>query len=193
MLFCCCGLISAQTKTVVTQFGKKVLIYPNANNGLTPESASGNMQLGGILLKPTKLTTSGTNTLSIEGLQAGNTRDKLVVADATGVLKAVSPIQNIGSMNIVRKNTNYTVDENTDNVILADASNGNIIITIPTAVDKGRIFTIKRVDDNSLNSVTIKFINATIDETDTSVLVGSKVTFQFIKENESKWQTLSIF
>lgn len=39
--------ITAQTKTVVTKFGEKVTIYPNAINGLTPDVASGSVQLGG--------------------------------------------------------------------------------------------------------------------------------------------------
>jgi hypothetical protein len=186
------GFITAQTKTLVTQFGEKVIVYPNANNGVEPDAVSGSVRLGGVLIKPTKLTTTVDNTLSIEGLQTGISTDKLVVTDATGVLKTISPVLNVGSMNLVRKTVNYTADATSDNVILADASNGNIVITMPAGVATGRMFTVKRVD-SSVNTVTIQFTSEFVDETDTFITVGIKVCYQLIKESGTKWQTLSRF
>lgn len=186
------GFITAQTKTVVTPYGEKVIVYPNANNGVEPDAVSGSVQLGGALIKPTKLTTTVNNTLSIEGLQPGTTTDKLLVTDATGVLKTISPVLNVGSMNIVRKTVSYMADATLDNVILADASNGNIVITMPAGVAIGRMFTVKRVD-SSLNTVTIQFTSEFVDETDTFISVGVKVCYQLIKESGTKWQTLSRF
>lgn len=79
------GFMMAQTKTVVTQFGEKVIINPYANNGLT--AADGFTQLGGSLLKPTTLVTTSAFTLAIQGLETGATADKILVVDANGVLK----------------------------------------------------------------------------------------------------------
>ncbi|MCD9576978.1 hypothetical protein [Flavobacterium soyae] len=62
-----------------------------AENGLT--AASGKVQLGGALLKPTTLTTTAANTLTIAGLQTGSGTDNVLVADANGVLKWVTRAQ----------------------------------------------------------------------------------------------------
>jgi hypothetical protein len=60
-----------------------------ANNGLTKVADS--VQLGGALTKPTIITTTAANTLTIGGLQSGNlATDSLVVASTTGELKRVS-------------------------------------------------------------------------------------------------------
>jgi|GEM_PF-1478402 len=58
-----------------------------ADNGLT--QAAGNIRLGGNLITATTITTDAANTLAIAGLQAGTSTDKVVVADATGILKTV--------------------------------------------------------------------------------------------------------
>ncbi|WCC45514.1 hypothetical protein PJW08_05435 [Tenacibaculum finnmarkense] len=68
-----------QTSTTVT-----------ANNGLNIDAAN-NIQLGGALTKPTTITTSAANTLTIEGLEDGDaTTDKVVTVDASGVLRKVT-------------------------------------------------------------------------------------------------------
>jgi hypothetical protein len=60
-----------------------------ANNGLTRVGDS--IQLGGNLTKPTTITTTATNTLSIPGLQSGASTDSLLVADpTTGQLKRIA-------------------------------------------------------------------------------------------------------
>lgn len=85
------GFLIAQTETVLTPNGKKVLINPKtintANNGLT--RVLNNVQLGGILVKPTVLATTDSFTLAIKGLQTGDVTDKLLVMGTDGVLKAV--------------------------------------------------------------------------------------------------------
>jgi hypothetical protein len=86
------GFMMAQTETVATINGKKVQINPNslaaADNGLTVTGT--NIQLGGVLTKPSVLTTSGSNTLAISGLQLGSATDNIIVTDGSGVLKTVS-------------------------------------------------------------------------------------------------------
>lgn len=81
------GLIMAQTKTVVTQFGEKVTISPYANNGLSANN--GFIQLGGALTQPSVLTTTSSFTLAINGLQAGSASDNVLVTDTNGVLKYI--------------------------------------------------------------------------------------------------------
>ncbi|WP_338839969.1 hypothetical protein [Flavobacterium ginsenosidimutans] len=89
------GFLMAQTaqteETFVTVNGKRVKINPNsvnkADNGLTADSSK--VQLGGALLKPTKITTTQKNTLTIDGLQVGASTDNILVADTNGVLKWV--------------------------------------------------------------------------------------------------------
>jgi len=79
----------AQTKTVVTQYGEKVTIHPNANNGLTPNN--GNIQMGGTLTEPaTVIRASPDNTLAIKGLQTGTSADNIIVTDENGVLKTIT-------------------------------------------------------------------------------------------------------
>ncbi|AZJ35340.1 hypothetical protein [Tenacibaculum singaporense] len=64
---------------------------PSANNGLFI-NASNTIQLGGVLIQPTTIETSTTNTLAISGLENGNTTtDDIVTVDrTTGVLKKVT-------------------------------------------------------------------------------------------------------
>src|SRR5688572_2411159 len=81
------GFLMAQTKTVVTQNGEKVAITTGANNGLTANG--GYIQLGGALTKPSILTTTSFNTLSIQGLQVGADSDNVLVSDGNGVLKFI--------------------------------------------------------------------------------------------------------
>jgi hypothetical protein len=50
-------------KVVVTPYGEKVTVATGANNGLS--TTAGDVQLGGTLIKPTKITTSAANSLEI--------------------------------------------------------------------------------------------------------------------------------
>lgn len=77
-----------------------------ASNGLGVDAVTGEVQLGGTLLKPTTITADAAKTLAIAGLQAGMATDKIVVADGNGVLKTVDqstvapePLQIQGSTN----------------------------------------------------------------------------------------------
>ncbi|WP_426483940.1 hypothetical protein [Flavobacterium sp. 2] len=107
------GIALAQTKTVVTSNGEKVAIHPNANNGLTAEN--GNVQLGGDLVKPTTIQASSVNTLSVTGLQSGTTSDKVMVSDASGVLKTIDQSTLTIEPWQIEKTTNKAT-LNTDNI-----------------------------------------------------------------------------
>lgn len=73
----------------------------NASNGLS-KSGANTVQLGGSLIKPTTITASSANTLSIAGLQPGSKSDSLIVSDPSGVLRKISfneLIQNLNATN----------------------------------------------------------------------------------------------
>lgn len=126
-------LMAQETETVVTINGKKVQVNAvptTADNGLT--MTNGKIQLGGALLKPTTLTTTSANTLTIGGLQTGASTDNVLVADANGVLKWMTRAQfggdNLGNhtattaLNMVKNNINninsaYFVDRVAANTI----------------------------------------------------------------------------
>ncbi|MCG8858728.1 hypothetical protein [Tenacibaculum finnmarkense] len=89
------GTIYAHNGTAwVTQTSTTVTAAVIASNGLTIDTTDptkNNIQLGGALTKPTKITTDATNTLTIEGLEDGNaTTDKVVTVDANGLLRKVT-------------------------------------------------------------------------------------------------------
>ncbi|RYD96696.1 MAG: hypothetical protein EOP54_13080 [Sphingobacteriales bacterium] len=84
------GLQGVQGATGAT--GAAGTFSGTADNGLTFFTPT-NIQLGGILIKPTTLTTDATQTLAISGLQTGVNTDNIIVANpTTGVLKKVSAV-----------------------------------------------------------------------------------------------------
>jgi len=81
------GTLTSTVNGVTSSSG--VNLISSADNGLA--STSGNVQLGGTLTKPTKLSTTTTNTLSITGLQNGDvTTDGLLTVTPTGVIRKIS-------------------------------------------------------------------------------------------------------
>lgn len=151
------GFMMAQTKTVATVNGEKVVIHPNADNGIT--ASNGFMELGGTLIKPTSLTATDVNTLAIKGLQTGATTDNIIVSDANGVLKTISGSVLSSAKDLKVINSSYTVVD-TDYAIVASGITGDITITLPAAASsKGRILVINQdnVSNTSGNEVTVKF------------------------------------
>lgn len=77
-----CGYITAQKETILSPYGKKVIINTNslntADNGLTASNAK-NVQLGGTLIKATTLETDPINILEIQK----DTPDALQITDGT--------------------------------------------------------------------------------------------------------------
>jgi hypothetical protein len=87
------GIILAQTKTLITTNGEKVIMNINtvntADNGLTKTGE--NVQLGGDLIHQTIISTSSTNTMAVTGLQDGSSTDNIVAIEPlTGILKKIS-------------------------------------------------------------------------------------------------------
>ena len=71
------------------------------------------------------------NSLRLEGLQAGAVTDRRPVADATGVLKTIAAPNSLTA--IVKITTDYSVSDD-DHTIPADATMGNLRLTLPAAV-----------------------------------------------------------
>ncbi|KUJ62108.1 hypothetical protein AR687_08770 [Flavobacteriaceae bacterium CRH] len=116
------GFMIAQTKTVVTPNGEKVTISPFANNGLSQNN--GFTQLGGALTKASVLTTTSSNTLAIQGLQAGAATDNVLVNDSNGVLKYVPRASFTGADNL--GNHIATMDLNMSNKNITNIFNAYI-------------------------------------------------------------------
>ena len=127
------GLLIAQTKTVVTQFGEKVTIHPNVNNGLTANN--GYIQLGGPLTQASVLTTNSSNTLAIQGLQTGSTADNVLVTDANGVLKYVSRSGFSGADNLGNHIATQDLNMNSNSITAA----ADITATGKTSTQKAAI------------------------------------------------------
>jgi hypothetical protein len=73
-----------------------------ANNGLT--KTGNNIKLGGALVEATTVTTTGTNTLAVAGLQGSSSADSVVMADAsTGVLRRMK-LSDVGANAITADN-----------------------------------------------------------------------------------------
>jgi len=128
------GVLTSSVNGVVSSPGLNLI--SSVNNGLSNDN--GNAQLGGPLIKPTTLSTSSTNTLSITGLQNGNisTDSLLVVAATTGVVRKIS--------------TSVLTGDGFMSVVLA-TSNGQRRFATPAAITNPRKIQVYR------NGVTVEF------------------------------------
>jgi hypothetical protein len=102
-----------------------VNVLTGADNGLTP--TNGNVKLGGSLTAATTITTDATKTLAIAGLQDGANTDKIVVANAAGVLKSIDRSTLEGDLRLVGVNNHITQDAGTDGTSVGTGE-GNIAL-----------------------------------------------------------------
>lgn len=140
-----------------------------ADNGAT--ISSGKVELGGALTKATSITTSASNTLAIAGLQTGSEDNNTVVVDANGVLKSLPPSQRLRSQ-IITVSSDYVVSA-TDYTILANASVGNILLTLPDPAQNVGRFLIVRKTDETLNLLSF----------DSAIKISTTSSFQNINMN----------
>ena len=107
-----------------------------ARNGLT--QIKDTVELGGTLIKPTTITTSATNTLSIAGLQSGKKSDS-IMTDSAGVVRHRS-LTSILTPNWIEITSNYTVQD--ENIVLFTGSS-DATLTLPSAAaNPGRVIQI---------------------------------------------------
>lgn len=88
------GIVYAYNGTTWVQNGGDT----KANNGLLV-TADNTVQLGGVLIKPTIITTDATNTLTIEGLQEGNVNEDDVVT----INRTNGQLRKINTTNLFRE------------------------------------------------------------------------------------------
>ncbi|WP_233166002.1 beta strand repeat-containing protein [Pedobacter sp. ASV12] len=103
------AVVTAGNRPVVADANGQLMIGATpatitADNGLT--QSANNIQLGGTLTGATTITTDANKTLAVAGLQAGASTDKVVTADANGVLRqldqtalTIEPLQVQGTTN----------------------------------------------------------------------------------------------
>jgi len=122
--------LGANAGSLVSTINGVLAAFP-VNNGLTIDGTA--IKLGGLLTGPTALGTNATNTLSITGLGAGATTDKLIVADASGVLKTIiaSSTNTLGAIVARDANGDFTANNITavGNVAI---NSGNLTSTATT-------------------------------------------------------------
>lgn len=102
--------VDASTGTIYTFNGTTWIKNnkANANNGLTVDNATNTVQLGGTLTKPTTITTTATNTLTIKGLPNGDiTKDEVVTVDST-----TGQFKKIQTTNLFREEERITIAAN---------------------------------------------------------------------------------
>ncbi len=143
------------------------------------------MKLGGALAAATTITTNATNTLAVSGLQTGATTDEMMVVDASGVLKKVAAST---SASIRTETASYSAVI-ADETILADASSGNLTVTLPANPTVGKRFSIKKVDTSN-NDVIINGNGKNIDGTTT---VSGSLPYQgwVLQYNGTAWFIIS--
>ena len=118
-----------------------------------------------------------TTTVDLTGLPTGTPKNLTLGIDSGSIAGPAGPAGPPGNSNVyvVTKGSNYTASVSTDNVILVDATAGNVNITLPLASAmysslKTVVFTIKKID-SSIHVVNILPSGSdTIDGTSSKVL-----------------------
>ncbi|MDR3705681.1 MAG: hypothetical protein P4L28_07245 [Paludibacteraceae bacterium] len=138
-----------------------------ADNGLN--ATKGKVELGGALTKATTLTTTGTNTLAIAGLQSGTKSDSIVTVDPTsGVLHRIS-VSNVSSVQPLSvKTADYTVTLTDNTIVLSKNATVNVTFTLPPSPENGRMF--RFVNLSSANTITFNQAIRTMSGATTSTL-----------------------
>lgn len=92
-----------------------------------------------------------------------------------------------GPVAISTKTGNYTV-QNTDNVLLGDATSGSILFSLPSAASAtGQVFFFKKID-SSVNAVTVQaFGGQLIDGSNTLVISSQYVTVTLVSDGTHWW------
>jgi hypothetical protein len=95
----------------------------------------------------------------------------------------------MAGMPVVTKTANYTVDEGTDCVILADTSSNSITITLPSAVGlNGKLYSVKKANTD-LNTCTVT--SATNIDGFSSWVLSERLSFITVVSDGSQWRTIS--
>ncbi|MFW0718348.1 hypothetical protein [Pedobacter sp. N23S346] len=141
----------------------------NTNAALVTEAAA----------KPTERFDIGSGNVRVRDINTvtGSSTDKIVVADANGVLKTVTFAMN--TTNIVNIATAYTALAD-DYTIIADAETAGFTLTIPAAAptNKGRILVIRKIDESSNDITFSQSIKISKTVTITNLNINSTMRIQ---------------
>ena len=152
------------------------------NNGLTKEA--NNIQLGGTLVKATKITTEGTNTLAIEGLKQVAEVNSIMVVQKDGVIRTTersisTTTSSTLAVNSISGYSPYVQEVN----ISVNAGSSNFDINLPDATAaNGQIINIKLTNTTEVDGyVSIK--------SGSSELTYGSLPYQgwILKSNGSNW------
>lgn len=141
-------------------------------------AASGNYQLLTQLnINPVTATRNGTSKINDTASVYVNGASTLTVTGKNYALWSAGGLNRFDGgmrMPIVAKTANYTATDN-DYTILADATSGNITITLPLTA--GQMFNVKKTDATA-NTVTIKTASGNIDGTagTTGIVISTQYT-----------------
>lgn len=113
---------------------------------------------------PTERLDIGTGNVRVRGINAnaGTGGDKIVVADANGILKTIAAPTTTA---IRTESANYAAAA-ADETILVNAAGGTVTVTLPSAPTVGKKYNVKKVDSTA-NTVTVNGNGHNIDGTAT--------------------------
>lgn len=165
-------------------------------NGLTIDADT--ILLGGVLDRPTTITTNDTNTLAIKGLEnATDPNEIVVVEDNNGTLRTVTrSLSQVITQNFTIDDQNMTgyspyVQEININVDVSDLGSNDIDLTLPNAsTAEGQVINVKLTDDTN-NGDADNYLNI-LDNTNTTLTYGG-LPYQswILKSNGAKWEIVA--
>jgi hypothetical protein len=140
-----------------------------------------------LTLKSTSNATKGGILFGNSGYDEVNNRLGLGTSSPASVLD----VRGSMALNLVSKTSSYTATT-TDNVLLVSAASGNLTLTLPTAAGiTGRIYTVKRTDSTTANTVTVATTSSqTIDGATTYTRLWDQNTYVQVISDGANWQML---
>lgn len=157
------------------------------NTAQAPTLQGGSGSAGTLTLSSTSHATKGKVLVGSSGYDEANNRLGVGTSSPASVLD----VRGSMALNLVAKTSSYTATA-TDNVLTVSAASGSVTITLPNAAGiTGRVYTIKRTDSTTANTVTVATTSSqTIDGATTYTGLWAQNTFMQVISDGSNWQLL---
>lgn len=157
------GATLMEIGTNITQNAAPIIFTTSAGgfvNGSEKMRITGTGEVGIVTTNPTEKLDVGEGNLRVREINTnvGATTDRIVVADANGVLKTIAP----STTAAIRTETANYAAVATDETILVNATAGTVVVTLPAAPTTGKKYNVKKVDSTS-NTVTVNGNGRNID------------------------------